>query len=264
VRIMKKLISILAASVIAITALYGISYALTGREIIDKSEKAVRGDSQIAIMEITIKTRRWTRKMKLKTWDNRVAKKSFVEILEPKKDAGNRFLMISNERLMWHYNPDIGKEMKIHPSMMLQSWMGSDFSNDDMVKESSIVEDYVHTFDGKKNIDGHECYVVTLVPKPEAAVVWGKIVYYARTADFLPVKEEFYDQHGKLKKLLTLRNFKKMHDRVIPTLYKMVTFKKHREEGETGEEYTMIEVKDIVFNSRISNNVFSLQNLKRR
>ncbi len=261
---MKKTVLILIAVSIAIPLLHGISYALTAKEIINKAEMAIRGDSQVSLIEITIKNRRWTRTMKMKSWDNRIARKSFAEILAPKKDAGNRFLMIEKEKLMWHYNPDIGKEMKIHPSMMLQSWMGSDFTNDDIVKESSILEDYTHTLDGKKNVEGYECYVITMNPKPEAAVVWGKMLYYARVSDCLPVKQEFFDQHGNLKKVLVCSNFKEMGGRVIPATMKMKTLKKHREQGETGEEYTQMDIKDIKFNVTISNNVFSLQNLKRR
>ncbi len=261
---MKKTLLIIIAASIAVPLLHSMSYALTAVEIIDRAEKAVRGDTQVAMVEITIKNRRWTRTMKMKSWDNRIAKKSFAEILAPKKDAGNRFLMITAEKLMWHYNPDIGKEMKIHPSMMLQSWMGSDFTNDDIVKESSILDDYTHTLDGKKKVDGHECYAITMIPKPNAAVVWGKLLYYARVSDCLPVKQEFYDQHGKLKKVMTLSNFKTMGDRVIPATMKMITLKKRREQGETGEEYTQMDIKDVRFNVKIPNNVFSLQNLKRR
>lgn len=261
---MKKFACMIGAALISLPLLQGAAVALTAAEIIDRAEKSIRGDSQVALVEITIKNRRWTRTMKMKSWDNRTARKSFAEILAPKKDAGNRFLMIEKEKLMWHYNPDIGKEMKIHPSMMLQSWMGSDFTNDDIVKESSILEDYTHVLDGKKNVEGHECYVITMTPKPEAAVVWGKLIYYARVSDCLPVKQEFFDQHGKLKKVLTCSNFKKMGGRVIPASMKMRTIKKHREQGETGDEYTQMIIKDARFNVAIPNNVFSLQNLKRR
>src|SRR5271157_302994 len=152
--------------------------------------------------------------------------------------------------------------MKIQPSMMLQSWMGSDFTNDDIVKESSIIEDYVHSLDGKATVDGQECYRVMLKPKPEAAVVWGKILYYARTADCLPVKEEFYDQHGVLKKTMSCSNLKTMHGRLVPTVYRMATLKKRRDTD--ADEYTMLEIKDVVFNVAIENRIFSLQHLKRR
>ncbi|OHD69405.1 MAG: hypothetical protein A2W19_05725 [Spirochaetes bacterium RBG_16_49_21] len=259
---MKRIIPFIGAGVLAAGALSGIAHALSGMEIIERSEKAIRGDTQIALVEITIKTRRWTRTMKMKSWDNRAGKKSFAEVLAPRKDAGNRFLMITREGLMWQYNPDIGREMKIHPSMMLQSWMGSDFTNDDIVKESSIVEDYTHLLEGKNTIDGYECYRVIMSPKPEAAVVWGKIVYYARVEDYLPVRQEFYDQHDKLKKFLTCSDFRKMHDRMIPTIYKMVSLKKRRDPNV--EEYTLMTIKDVVFNEKIDNRIFTLQNLKRR
>ena len=259
---MNKRIIVFCISVIATVALPSFSYALTAREIIDRAEKAIRGDSQIALIEITIKRKRWTRVIKMKSWDNRVEKKSFAEILAPLKDADNRFLMIKNENLMWQYNPDIGREMKINPSMMLQSWMGSDFTNDDIVKESSIIEDYVHSLDGRAKVDGQECYRVALRPKPEAAVVWGKILYYARTADCLPVKQEFYDQHNVLKKVMSCSKLKIMHGRLIPTVYKMITLKRRRDTD--ADEYTMMEIKDVVFNVPIENRIFTLQNLKRR
>ncbi len=260
---MKKIIFMLITGLFALAAARTDAYAVTAKEIIDRAEKSIRGDTQIARVEITIKTRRWTRTLKMKSWDNRVEKKSFTEILAPKKDAGNKFLMINAERLMWHYNPDIGKEMKIHPSMMLQSWMGSDFTNDDIVKESSIIDDYTHTLEGKKTVDGQECYVIMMDPKPEAAVVWGKMIYYARVADCLPVKQEFYDQHGKLKKVMTCGEFKMMHGRLIPTVYRMKSMKKKRE-AQRADEFTMMEIKDVIFNARIEDRIFSLQNLKRR
>ncbi len=229
--------------------------ALTAKEIIEKSDEAVRGDTQVGIFEITIKTRRWTRTMKMKSYQIREGKKSFSEIYAPKKDAGNRFLLIGKN--MWHYVPKLQQTIKISPSMMLQSWMGSDFTNDDIVKESSIVEDYTHTIAGKESVDGHSCYKIQLTPRPDAAVVWGKIIYYAREDDYLPVREEFYNQHNVLKKVMTCGNFKMMHDRVIPTRYKMKTVKKKN-------RYTIMNISNIKFNVNIPPGIFTLQHLKRR
>ncbi len=260
---MKTLLKEIISAAAAVVLLAGGVFALSGKQIIKKSEQAVRGDTQISLVDVIIKTRRWTRTLRVKTWDNRLEKKTFVEILSPPKDAGNRFLMISKEGLMWQYNPDIGREIKIFPSMMLQSWMGSDFTNDDMVKESSMVDDYNQTLLEKKDVDGQECYVVMMIPKPEAAVVWGKVLYYSRVKDYLPVKEEFFDQHGNLKKVLTCGNFREMGGRVIPTLYRMVTIKR-REQERSRDEYTLMEIRDIVFNVRIGERIFTLQNLRRR
>jgi outer membrane lipoprotein-sorting protein len=231
------------------------SFGISASDIIKKSESALRGKTQIALYEITIKTRSWTRTLKMRSWENRLQKKSFSEIISPKKDAGNRFLLVKST--MKHFIPKLQKVIKISPSMMLQAWMGSDFSNDDIVKESSIHEDYFHRTIGNKTIDGNPCYIVELKPKPDSAVVWGKILYYAREKDYLPVREEFYNEHNVLKKVLTCSNFKKMHDRVIPTIYKMVTVKKKN-------RYTVMKITRTKFNMRIPSRVFTLQNLKGR
>ena len=230
-------------------------YAVDATEIIRKSEDAVKGRSQVADIEIIIKTRKWTRSMRIKTWQNSLTKKSFSEITSPRKDAGNRFLLINQE--LRHYIPKLKKDIKISPSMMLQSWMGSDFTNDDIVKESSITKDYYHSLDGTRVVDGHDCYRIVLKPKPGSAVVWGKIIYYARKSDYLPVREEFYNEHDVMKKVLTCTAFKFMHDRVIPTSYKMQTVGKE-------DRYTVMNIKDVKFNLNIPDSVFSLQNLKRK
>lgn len=229
--------------------------ALTAGEIIEKSDKALRGDTQISIIEMTIKTRRWTRAMQITTYMDSAGKKTFAEINAPKKDAGNRFLLLDKQ--MWHYVPKLQQVIKISPSMMLQSWMGSDFTNDDVVKESSIVTDYTHRLLGEETLDGYGCYKLELIPKPEAVVVWGKIIYFARTDDCLPVRAEFYSEHDVLKKYLTYQNFRFMHDRIIPTRYKMQTVK-------TEDRYTLMEIMDITFNENIPDMIFTLQNLKRR
>lgn len=229
--------------------------ALSAGEIIEASEKAVRGDSQQGTFVMTVKTRRWTRSMTLHSWENRLQKKSFAEIISPPKDAGNRFLLM--DKNMWHYVPRLQQTVKISASMMLQSWMGSDFSNDDIIKESSIKTDYTHKLLGTETVDGHRCYKIELSPRPEAAVVWGKIVYFARESDYLPVREDFYNEHGVLKKLLSCSSFKTMHDRVIPTVYRMQTVGKK-------DQYTLMEIKDVRFNIAIPARIFSLQNLQRK
>jgi len=226
-------------------------FAISGKEIIEKSEEAVRGRTLVGYYDITVKTRRWTRTMRMKSYQDRGSRKSFAEILSPRKDAGNRFLLIGDN--MWHFVPNIQKTVKISPSMMLQSWMGSDFTNDDIVKESSIIKDYTHTIKGTLDVNGHRCYKVELIPRPNAAVVWGKILYYARTGDYLPVKEEFFNEHRVMKKVLTFSSFKNMDGRVIPTVYKMQPLRKRR--------YTLMEIRAIRFNAAIPGRIFSLQNL---
>ena len=251
----KSLIIITLAIIMSPVYSSSILYAITAKEIVVKSEKIMRGETQIAIVLMTIKTRRWKRTMEMKWWQVSASRKSFSEILAPKKDAGNRFLLIKQR--MHHYIPKLQKAIKISPSMMLQSWMGSDFSNDDIVKESSKIEDYTHELGGKETVDGHECYKIVLKPKKDAAVVWGKMILYLRVKDYLPVKEEYYNQHNVLKKYMKCSNFKKVHDRVIPTKLVMQTVKKK-------DKYTIMEIKNARFNVNIPGKIFTLQNLKRR
>lgn len=258
-KVMIQLVSAATAVQSILCAMYifacSNAFAVTATEIIEKSDLAIRGTSQIAVSEITIKTRRWTRTMKVISYQVRKDKKSFAEILSPRKDAGNRFLMI--EQNMWHYVPKLQQAIKISPSMMLQSWMGSDFSNDDIVKESSIITDYSHHLIGNEVMDGHECYKLELIPKPDAPVVWGKVIYYARVSDYLPVREEFYNEHNELKKHLSLSRFQKMDDRIIPVLYKMQTVREK-------DRFTVMELKQVQFDVPIPETIFTLQHLKKR
>ncbi len=229
--------------------------ALTGREVVEKSENAVRANSMVSVYKITVKTRRWTRTMELKYYEYRHRRTSFSEISSPKKDAGNRFLLIKDN--MWHYVPKLQQTIKISPSMMLNSWMGSDFTNDDIVKESSIINDYSHKLLGEQTAEGQACLVVELKPKPGAAVVWGKIIYFARKSDFLPVMQEFYNEHNVKKKVMTCSDFRKLGGRIIPTLYKMQSVGKP-------DRYTLMKIEKINFNVNIPSRIFSKQNLERK
>lgn len=250
-----RTILIITMQVMLIIGMVANVFAVSAKEIINRSENAVRGNTQVVIMKITIKNRRWTRSMTMKSYEIRKSKKSFAEIIAPKKVSGYRFLLIKHD--MKQYTPKLQRVIKISPSMMLQPWMGSDFTNDDIVKESSIVDDYNQKLLRKVTVNGHSCYKVELKPKPKAAVAWGKIVYYARTKDFLPVKKEYYNQRGTLKKIMSFSKYRKMGGRVIPTVYKMRTVrKKYR--------YTELEIKRIRFNVRIPGFIFTLQHLTRR
>ncbi|MEW6526956.1 MAG: outer membrane lipoprotein-sorting protein [Spirochaetota bacterium] len=241
--------------IVTILLVSSVVAAQSAKEIIEKSEKAIRGNTSTSTVAITIKTRRWERTLKLVSYDNRLKRMSFAQILSPKKDAGNRFLLIKDN--MWHYVPKLQQTIKISPSMMLQSWMGSDFTNDDIVKQSSLIDDYTHTLEGRETVDGVECFKVVLVPKPNVAVVWGKIVYYASVTKLLPVREEFYNEHNQMTKLLTCSNVKIMGGREIPTVYTMKTIAEP-------DRYTKMEILDIQFDNEIPEYIFSFQNLQRK
>ena len=223
------------------------------KTIVKKADDLMRGDSISGIYLMNIHTPSWERSLSLKVY-GLGRNKMFIRILSPAKEAGIGTLRIDNE--MWNYLPDIEKTLKIPPSMMLQPWMGSDFANDDLVKESSIVNDYDHQLVSITSLDNEVAYKIELTPKSSAAVIWGKRIQWIRLEDFVPLKEEYYDDKGELIKILTYSDIGKVSDRTIPRVWTMRSFIKP---GFT----TTIELKDVEYNLPLQNNIFTLQNLKK-
>lgn len=199
-------------------------FAADGKIIIQRMIETMRRDANVAHYEMTIQRPAWSRSVRLKAWDDRKHERFFVRILEPPKDAGTSFLRIRYN--LWNYLPKVEKVLKIPPSMMLQSWMGSDFSNDDLVKESSYVEDYDHRIVGTEVRAGEKVQQIELTPHSEAPVVWGKVIYWVRIKDTLPVEQHFLDEKGTLIKKLEFKEFKVMDGRMTPTFWEMTPVKK--------------------------------------
>ena len=157
---------------------------------------------------------------------------------------------------MWNWMPNIGRIIKLPSSMMSQSWMGSDFTNDDLVRMNSIVNDYSHKIIGSENIDGYNCYIIELIPHPEAAVVWGKVVMWIAEDEFYELKTEFYDEDMIMVNLMKSSDITQMGDRKLPA--KMVMIPQDKE----GEE-TRMELMNMEFNAQIEESFFSQQNMKK-
>jgi outer membrane lipoprotein-sorting protein len=243
---------LLAIHLVVFTAV--ISFAQpTAEEIIKRAEDLMRGRSNTGTLSMTITTPNWERTLTMDYWE-KGKDKSLIKITSPAKEAGMVSLKVDNN--MWNYLPGVERVIKVPPSMMMQSWMGSDFTNDDLVKESSIVDDYDPAISGSDTLDGDEVYLLELIPKPEAAVVWGKIVAYIRARDYIPVKYEYYDEKEELIRVMNLSEVKWMGDRNIPTVWTIIPLKK---EGRK----TVMEVIELQFDIPIDDDIFSLSNLKR-
>ena len=139
--------------------------------------------------------------------------------------------------------------------MMSQSWMGTDFTNDDLVKESSIVNDYLHSIIGDTTIDNRVCYIIQMIPKPEAAVVWSKLIVCIDKIDFLELHTRFYDEDGKLINIMNAYDIKMMGGRLIPTHFEMIPTDKKNQKTE------MI-YKNIQYNKPIEDNFFTTEKMK--
>jgi len=226
----------------------------TGQEIIQHIERLLWGKTSQGRYAMTITTPHWQRTLEMQMWMER-PQRTFIRILAPRKEKGISSLRIKDE--MWNYLPKVERTIKVPPSMMLQPWMGSDFTNDDLVKESNVINDYRHEILSIKDMDGVLTYVIQAVPKAEAAVVWGKLIYYIRKQDLMPLRQEYYSERGELIKVLSFSDVKEMDGRLLPTRWKMQTVRK------PGNE-TVVELKEVKFNRPIANKVFSLRNLRAR
>ncbi len=225
-----------------------------GRSIIAEVEKRLWGSTSQGRYEMTITTPYWQRTLALQVWMQR-PDKSFIRILAPAKEAGVGSLRIKDE--MWNYLPKVERTIKVPPSMMLQAWMGSDFTNDDLVKESSMIDDYTHEVVAEENINGEAAYRIRSIPKPDAPVVWGKLVYLVRQSDLMPLSFDYYDERGRLIKSLTFSDVREMDGRQVPTRWQMRPTDKP-------ENSTVIRLNEVKFDRQIPAKIFTLRNLRGR
>ncbi len=237
--------------VLALLLLCSPLLAQSAQEIIQKVEDNLRGESAQMELSMIVHTSRGKRTMKMQSYSVG-DEKSFIKILYPLKDRGITFLKIDDT--MWQYVPRIERIIKIPASMMLQSWMGSDFSNDDLVKESSIAEDYRQ----KLLASDAESYTLELLPKEQAAVVWGRLQMRVSKKYFLPTEVKYYDEKGTLIRILSYKEVKKLGDRFYPTYWVMLP----QTEEKKGRKTEVI-VKDATFNEAIDPAYFTKRALKR-
>ena len=236
---------------ILVSLLFIISSLLAdeAHDIMKKLDNNMRGKNIYMKMSMSITSMGHKRTMKMETWAQGT-KKSFVKIIYPPKDRGITFLSLDNQ--MWQYVPKIERIIKIPPSMMLQNWMGSNITNDDMVKQSSIVEDY----DAK--ILKREGSVVTieLIPKEDAAVVWGKIITNIDTETYTSNKDIFYDEDGEEVRIFTYDKVKKFGEYFLPTYWRVAPVDRK-------DNYTEIILEDVKYDTKISDQYFRKSALKR-
>lgn len=222
------------------------------REIMQYIDDLWRGGSSKATIQMTIKTDRWERNLTMTGW-SLGTDYSLVRILSPAREAGTATLKHKND--IYNYLPKTDRTIKITSGMMMGSWMGSHFTNDDLVKESRMAQDYDQriVFDGVR--DGTDIYEIQLIPKPDAAVVWGQILFIVRKDDRMPLKARYYDDAEKLVRTMTFDDFKTMSDRLLPATMRLTP------EDHPGEFTEMI-YKDIEFDLDLEPSFFSLRNLR--
>jgi outer membrane lipoprotein-sorting protein len=227
---------------------------LSATEIVRKADEKFNGEkSSYSVMSMTIVRPVWQRTIEFKSWS--LGKNyALTLITAPSKEAGQTFLKRGSE--MWSWNPAISRLIKLPPSIMSQGWMGSDYTNDDILRESSVVNDYVHEIIGEEKIDDRSCYKIKMTAKENASIVWGKQFRWIDKNDFLVLKAELYDEDGYLVRTETGSAIKIMDGRTITSKIELVP-------EDEPENKTLVEIREIKFNIPVEESYFSQQNMKR-
>ncbi|MCG0022907.1 outer membrane lipoprotein-sorting protein [Vibrio parahaemolyticus] len=195
-----------------------LSYAESAFDIVQKSDQAMRGKSSYSEATMEIVRPDWTRSITMKSW-TKGTELSLVLVTAPAKDKGSASL--KRHREMWNWVPSIERVIKIAPSMLSQSWMGSDFTNDDLINQSSIVVDYQHALLGNDSFEGDKVWVIEATAKPDAPVVWNKVTLWISQSTYLQRKVEFYDEFDERVNVLTTYDVKELGGRKIATRMEM-------------------------------------------
>ena len=226
---------------------------LDATEIIRRADYNRRGNTLYSEITMTIVRPTWTREVGIKSW-SKGTDYSLTLITSPARDRGQVFL--KRQRDLWNWQPSIGRMIKMSSSMMGQSWMGSDFTNDDMVRESSIVNDYTHYLAGTERVREFDCYKIILMPKEDAPVVWGKVIAWISKTDFIEIKTEFYDEDGELVSTFNSYDIKTYGNRRLASRMEVVPADKPNQK-------TVMVVEKHDFDIQIDENFFSQQNMQR-
>lgn len=225
--------------------------AQNAKDIVKKADDKAKGKTSISNITIQIIRPTWSREMSVKGW-SKGNDFSLALILAPAKEKGVVFLKRKKE--VWNWIPSIERNIKMPPSMMSQSWMGTDFTNDDLVKEASILEDYDHSFMEDVIVDGLDCYKIQLIPKPKSAVVWGKIIMAIDKKNFMMLHVEYFDEDKVLINTMYCSDIKIMGGRLLPGKMEMVPASKKGNK-------TVLIYNSIVFDTPLEDSFFTTQNI---
>lgn len=227
--------------------------AQNAAEIIDRMEEVMRGESSYAEMTMTIERPRYTRDVSMNAW-SLGEDYSLILITSPARDQGTTYLKRENE--IWNYVPNIDRTIKMPPSMMSQSWMGSDFTNDDLVRESSTSDDYEYSILREESYNDRDSWVLELIPKPDTPIVWGKVLMWVDKEHYIQLKVENYDQRDELANSIEFSEIGQMGGRTFPAKMTMTP-------ADKPDHRTIMEYRELEFNIDVDPSFFTQQNMRR-
>lgn len=193
----------------------------------------------------------WERSMSLKSWTRGTTDASII-FTSPHKDAGNATLKL--DKSMWIFSPKLNQIIKLPSSMMSQSWMGSDFSYNDLAKSDQIINEYSHELINTERSDNHTIYTIESIPNANAPVVWGKEILTIRD-DFVLISEEFYDQDMRLVKVMQTTRIGPLGGRDFPLVMRIINM-------EEKDRWTEMTNTVGYFDIELPDSLFTLSNLR--
>jgi outer membrane lipoprotein-sorting protein len=244
------LLTALSLMMVIAAAAQGSSQA---RDIVQRAVDKQNGKSGMSLMTMKIIRPSWEREVSIKSW-TLGSDYMLMLITAPARDAGTAFL--KRDREIWNWQPRIQRSIKLPPSMMTQSWMGSDFTNDDLVEQSSMVDDYRHTLDGSETVDGLDCHRIIMIPREDAAVIWGKVIVWIDKQEYMELKAEFYDEDGEKINTMYGREPKLLDGVLLPSKLEVIP------EDKPGNR-TVVTIEELTFNIDVSESYFTEQQMKR-
>ena len=247
----KKLIIAVCLPLFIVFASNTFSMAQDARTLVKAGFDYMRGKSSFSVVDMTVHRPNWERKMTIEAW-TKGFKNSLFRIIAPARDKDNGTLKKGRE--MWMYNHKINRVIKLPPSMMSQAWMGSDFSNNDLSKTDSLIDEYIHTITGTQTHDGKKVYLIKSIPKQDAPVVWGMQKLKIRE-DHIFLAQEFYDEDFKLVKIMTTFKIQMLGGKLFPKVWRM-------QKADVTDEYTELNYKELSFKKNLKDSLFTISNLK--
>jgi len=223
-------------------------------QILNTVDDLWRGTSSYAVVTMQVKTEHYTRTMRMEGW-SKGKEKTLFRVLEPLREKGTMTLKSDNH--IYTYLPKTDRTIRLTSGMMMGSWMGSHLTNDDLVKEARLEEDYDATISFEGTRDGKKIIEFTLIPKPDAPVVWGKLLLTILADSYTPLLEQYYDEEMQLARTFTFSDMKMMAGRERPAVLRVVP-------ADKPDEYTEFIYEKLELNIPVSDAMFSKQSLKRR
>jgi outer membrane lipoprotein-sorting protein len=219
-------------------------------ELLNATDDIQRGTSSAAVLQMEVKTARYERKVTLRVW-SKGADKSLIVIEAPSKDKGIATLKDGDN--IWNYLPKVDRTVKVPSGMMSGSWMGSHFSNDDLVKQNRLADEFTAVIEARPT-GGVGSWVLRLTPKPDAPVVWGAVVVTV-SAEIIPESIEYFDEDGALARSMRFDKVQDIAGHKVPMVMTLIP-------ADKPDERTRVTYQSLEFDVELQDSLFTLQGLR--